>query len=166
MINQFRGSRIDLCGDVTDPMTLGEFMSLAGNLDNLEAQEGSLNMNDIVCGMVKIPTYSANEIFQETCPGLAGVVGNPPNIQILNSTFGCNENILNLLETPIDEDAIYNNLGTAILSFFPQGENYDAHWKFIDFNQWWCIGFLACIFVVMFGAYWYTSMLSIRLVKR
>ena len=61
---------------------------------------------------------------------------------------------------------IYDNLGTAILSFYPQGENYASARKFIDYDKWWCIGFLACIFAAFFVAYWFTSRLSIRLVKR
>jgi hypothetical protein len=166
MINQFENSAINLCGDVSDPMSLGSFMDLAANLDNLTAVDTPLNINEIVCGMVKVPTMSASEIFQETCPTMAGVVGDPVNTNLLRNQFGCTDQIIDLLSEPMSEDDIYNNLGTAILSFFPQGENYDAQLKFIDYDKWWCVGFLACIFVVMFGAYWYTSVLSIRLVKR
>jgi len=166
MINQFENSAINLCGDVSDPMSLESFMDLAANLDNLTAVDTPLNINEIVCGMVKIPTMSASEIFQETCPTMAGVVGDPVNTNLLRNQFGCTDQIINLLSEPMSEDDIYNNLGTAILSFFPQGENYDAHWKFIQYDKWWCVGFLACIFVVFFGAYWYSSKLSIRLVKR
>jgi len=167
MINQFESGPIDLCGDVTDPMSISEIMGLMGSLNNLGDQPaGSLNMNRIVCGMLAIPTKSPSEVFDETCPGLSGVVGNPPNIQLLNSSFGCNDQVLNVLENPASLDDIYNNLGTAILSFYPQGENYASQRKFIDYSKWECIGFLACIFAAFFVAYWFTSKLSIRLVKR
>merc|ERR1711981_1380540 len=56
MINQFENGAINLCGDVSDPMSLGSFMDLAANLDNLTAVDTPLNINEIVCGMVKIPT--------------------------------------------------------------------------------------------------------------
>merc|ERR1712060_527018 len=155
---------IDLCGDVTDPMSISEIMGLMGSLNNLGDQPaGSLNMNRIVCGMLAIPTKSPSEVFDETCPGLAGVVGNPPNIQLLNTSFGCNENVLKLAGTPMDVNAIYDNLGTAILSFFPQGYNYASARKFIDYDKWWCIAFLALIFAAFFVFYWITSKVSIRL---
>ena len=165
MINQFETGSVNLCGDVKDPMSVSEIMGLVGGLDDLEGQS-SLNVNRIVCGMLEIPTLPPSELYKETCPGLAGVVGDPPNIQLLNVSFGCNEGILNLLQNQPTMQDIYDNLGTAILSFYPQGENYASARKFIDYDKWWCIGFLACIFAAFFVAYWFTSRLSIRLVKR
>mmetsp|Transcript_12160 Transcript_12160/g.27695 ORF Transcript_12160/g.27695 Transcript_12160/m.27695 type:complete len:749 (+) Transcript_12160:126-2372(+) len=165
MINQFRDTRIDLCGGVKDPWSVDQILGLAANLDDIESQP-DLNINNIVCGIVAIPTKGTNAIFEATCPGLAGVVGNPPNIQLLNTSFGCNENVLKLAGTPMDVNAIYDNLGTAILSFYPQGYNYSSLPKFIDYDKWWCIGFLACIFVAFFVFYWITSKMSIKLVKR
>jgi ABC-type multidrug transport system ATPase subunit len=166
MINQFEDVSIDLCGDVKNPLSLTEILDLAGSMDNLESQGSSLNVNDIVCGFVQIPTMSSDDIFSETCANITSFAGGSGNIQSLATAFGCNANIIKLLSEPMSEEAINDNLGTAILSFFPQGENYDAHWKFIQYDKWWCVGFLACIFVVFFGAYWYSSKLSIRLVKR
>merc|ERR1711981_881076 len=58
MINQFEDVSIDLCGDVKNPLSLTEILDLAGSMDNLESQGSSLNVNDIVCGFVQIPTMS------------------------------------------------------------------------------------------------------------
>jgi len=165
MINQFKDTYVDLCGGVKNPMSLTDILSLAANLDNLE-NAGSLNTDDIVCGLIAIPTMSSSDLFKATCPGLTTVVGDPPNIQLLNNTFQCIDPLLELLENPIQEESIYNNLGTALLSFYPQGYNYDAARKFIDYDKWWCIAFLVLLFIFFFMAYWYTSVLSIKLVKR
>merc|ERR1711903_11453 len=118
MGNQFETGSVNLCGDVKDPMSLSEIMGLVGGLDDLEGQS-SLNVNRIVCGMLEIPTLPPSELYKETCPGLAQF-GDPPNIQLLNVSFGCNEGILNLLQNQPTMQDIYDNLGTAILSFYPQ----------------------------------------------
>jgi len=166
MINQFESGSINLCGDVANPMSISEIMGLFGDLGSLEGSSSSLNVNNIVCGMLEIPTLPPQEVFAQTCPGLSTFVGDPPNYNLLNTTLQCNEQVMNLITNPLSLDEIYANLGTAILNFYPQGDNYASSRKFIDYDKWWCIGFLACIFAAFFVAYWFTSKLSIRLVKR
>merc|ERR1711977_760089 len=98
MINQFKGTTIDLCGDVTEPTPISGLLDLAANLNDLQSvPQGGLNVDNIVCGMLQIPTKTSTEIFEETCPGLTAVVGDPPNVQLLNTSFGCKEPILELL---------------------------------------------------------------------
>jgi len=167
MINQFKGTTIDLCGDVTEPTPISGLLDLAANLNDLQSvPQGGLNVDSIVCGMLQIPTMTSTEIFDETCPGLTAVVGDPPNVQLLNTSFGCKEPILKLLTDPITQEDINENLGVAILSFFPQGNNYSGQPKFIFYDKWWCIAILIGIFLVFFSFYWLTSKISIRLVKR
>ena len=167
MINQFTDTYVNLCGDVPNPMSISEILGLMSSLNDLSAlPQSNLNVNNIVCGMLEIPTMSTSEIFDQTCPGLSSVVGSPPNIQLLNTTFGCSEEILNVVGNPMSLDEIYSNLGTALLSFYPQGDNYASERKFISYSKWECIAYLLCIFAAFFVAYWYTSHLSIRLVKR
>ena len=169
MINQFESGTVNICGDVPDPMSVKDILGLVTNLADL-ANAPSLNVNSIVCGMLAIPTNTPSELFAQTCPGMETyyntLIGTPPNVQTLNTTFGCNEEVIKLMTDPLQVEDIYNNLGTAILTFFPQGENYASARKFIDYDKWWLIGFLALIWAAFFVAYWFTSKLSIRLVKR
>jgi len=169
MINQFESGTVNICGDVPDPMSVKDVLGLVTNLADL-ANAPSLNVNSIVCGMLAIPTNTPSELFAQTCPGMETyyntLIGTPPNVQTLNTTFGCNEEVIKLMTDPLQVEDIYNNLGTAILTFFPQGENYASARKFIDYDKWWLIGFLALIWAAFFVAYWFTSKLSIRLVKR
>ena len=143
-----------------------EIMELAGSLNDLESKKSSLDVNRIVCGIVHAPTMSPAQLLNQTCPGLSSYVGDPPNYALLESTFQCSDAVVQFLTTPMTKTDIYGSLGTAILNFYPQGGNYDAWSKFIDYSKWECIGYLACIFAAFFVAYWFTSKLSIRLVKR
>merc|ERR1711933_134657 len=162
MINQFKDTYIDLCSDVPNPMSISQLIRLASSLNDIEGA-GQLNVNEIVCGMVNIPTLSTEEITNQTCTRLP--LGNPPNPPTLTG-LGCSQDIIDLVGGGMSQDQIYGNLGTAILQFFPQGYNYASERKFIDYDKWWCIGFLALLFVFFFIMYWMTTKLSIRLVTR
>ena len=162
MINQFKDTYIDLCSDVPNPMSISQLIGLASSLNDIEGA-GQLNVNEIVCGMVSIPTLSTEEITNQTCTRLP--LGNPPNPATLTG-LGCSQDIIDLVGGGMSQDQIYNNLGTAILQFCPQGYNYASERKFIDYDKWWCIGFLALLFVFFFIMYWMTTKLLIRLVTR
>ena len=102
------------------------------------------------------------ELINETCPGippnmlsadtlkvsagntsrplfleLFGVLTNSPFLPSSTQAFGCNGAIIDLFNDPFTMDDIYNNLGTAILSFFPQGNNYAGQPKVRGF----CVSF-------------------------
>merc|ERR1711977_779297 len=91
MINQFESGTVNICGDVPDPMSVKEILGLVTNLADLQ-NAPSLNVNSIVCGMLAIPTNTPSELFAQTCPLMEAsynaLIGNPPNVQVLNSTFG------------------------------------------------------------------------------
>ena len=163
MINQFKDNSIDLCSDVPQPTPVEGLLTIASSLNNLASiPTNELNVDQIVCGILEVPTMTKEELINETCPGippnmlsadtlqvsagntsrplfleLFGVLTNSPFLPSSTQAFGCNGAIIDLFNDPFTMDDIYNNLGTAILSFFPQGNNYAGQPKVRGF----CVSF-------------------------
>ena len=168
MINQFKDTTMDICSDVPDPMSVEAIMDLAANMGDL-ASVPPIQVDNLVCGMIQIPTLGFKSLMDETCPGLSVIAANPdgtPNTYFLNTTGQCSPSVLKILTEPITEEQIYSQIGNAILNIFPQGTNYSSEPKFSEWNKFECLGILCGIFFIFFVGYWFTMKLSIRLVKR
>ena len=161
MINQFKDNSIDLCSDVPQPTPVNGLLTIASSLNDLASiPTNELNVDQIVCGILEVPTMTKEELINETCPGippnmlsadtlqvsagntsrplfleLFGVLTNSPFLPSSTQAFGCNGAIIDRsFNDPFTMDDNYNNLGTAILSFFPQGNNYAGQPKVRDFR--------------------------------
>ena len=169
MINQFQGQPYDLCSGVPDPMPLGDVLTLAtslGSAGNIQETASQLDVDSIACGLLQIPTYNTSEIADQTCPGIKSLLGSDPTAILTGPAFRCDPSIVQLLSDPMTMDDIYNSLGTVILAFYPQGNNYGSNPKFIELNKFTCFGILCGLLVVSFFLYAFATKVSIRLVKR
>ena len=184
LINQFDGNPIDyagLCADVpADAM-----WTLTGPL-GADAGALSLDPNALICsayaGLLRYAeategTEGTNATLQDVLVNSGACTGEDGVPDVLSAGAqavvarhcqpAVGELLFGDLPTPPAAAAeALDDVGVAVLGFFPQGDTFAATPKFAGRTRGECLGALAGLFLLSFLALWGATRLSIRLVKR
>lgn len=171
MINNFADQPIDLCRDVPVPLTTAQlvdtltaFSDLESVFNSPEVTDNTMDLNSLVCGVLNTAINEPKQFLNETCPRVETFT-TPATLQ----AFRCDPRFINLVTAGnggMTEEQFTGELGNILLNFFPVGTGYDAHTKLINMSKWECLGYLALIWLGFAFVYYFSSVLSLRLVKR
>ena len=170
MINNFGGEQVLICKDVPNPLTTNQLVDTISSFNDFDSifnspnVTSSINLDNLVCGVLNTATNERSEFINATCPNI-GVYVNSPAVL---TSFNCSEEFVDIVTTGanITGETFQEELGDLLLNFFPVGTGYDARTKLVGYGKWDCVGFLALIWCGFAILYYGTSLLSLRLVKR
>jgi hypothetical protein len=168
MINQYSDLYFPFCKDVKDPSSVADILGLLGSVESLKeaAASGALDTNKLICGLIEIPSNISGSAL-DVCPGIpASLIDSITTGQGLQTLFGCKESIANLVMSSSNETEIYSHIGSILLSLYPQGTNYPAQRKFINYSMWECLGYLCCLLIAFIFCYCVSTSLSLRFMRR
>ena len=130
----------------------------AGLLRYAEATEGNATLQDVLVNSGACTGEDGVPDVLST--GVQAVVARHCQPAVGELLFG------DLPNPPAAAAQALDDVGVAVLGFFPQGDTFAATPKFAGRTRGECLGALAGLFLLSFLALWGTTRLSIRLVKR
>jgi len=170
MINNFRGQSLDVCGDVTEPLstpdilnTIEMFSDLSSVFQSPDVTDGLIDFDNLACGVLDTAIKNRGEFMNQTCPAVPSFL----DASAMKS-FNCSEQFISVVTEGMNmtEEGFDSEVGNVILSLYPLGSGYDATTKLISMNQWHCLGYLVLLWVAHCFVYYLTSLLSLKLLKR